>query len=135
MVQVGSHQRFHVQGVWQVQDILDACRTCSVVLCIAFLFFQGRRKETKKVERKTHVGRPQLVCSIWALVVIMYYKMLIKVSVCEQYVHPMDCQYHRWQGSHASGMVRAQGSRVSRYSSSWFPDIITLKSNQVTEVS
>jgi hypothetical protein len=39
MVQAGGNQRFYVHKFWWVQDIPDACRTHSAVLCVVFLLF------------------------------------------------------------------------------------------------
>jgi hypothetical protein len=42
-----SSQRFPVHEFGWVQNFPGACRTCSAVLCIEFLFFRNRKKKEK----------------------------------------------------------------------------------------
>jgi hypothetical protein len=68
-----------------IQNVSVSCRTLSVVLCIVFLLFQVRRKEsTKKKKRRNGfpVGRQTTTdgLSARASLAIMYYKTLIDVN-------------------------------------------------------
>jgi hypothetical protein len=84
MAQAGRSPRFSVCELWQVQNIPDACRTCSADLCIVFLLFQERRKEVKKIiiinkgsTAFQQAGQQLPVCSSWASRAVMCYKKLI----------------------------------------------------------
>jgi hypothetical protein len=48
---VGNRQKFHNHEFWWVQDIPDAYRTHSTVLCIEILLF-GERKNKKSITTK-----------------------------------------------------------------------------------
>jgi hypothetical protein len=50
--QAGSSPRFCICKLWRVQDIPDACRTCSAIHFIAILLFQERRKAKNKFKKK-----------------------------------------------------------------------------------
>jgi hypothetical protein len=65
--------RFCVCILWKVQGVPDACRTCSVILCVLLLLFQDRRKEAKKKRKENSfwLGGPRITLAI------MCYKELI----------------------------------------------------------
>jgi hypothetical protein len=42
--------------LWQIQEVPDACRTCSVVLSIAFCFSKGGEKKPKEKGKNNFLG-------------------------------------------------------------------------------
>lgn len=57
MAKAGGTRRFHVHELWRIQDVPDACSTCSAVLHIVILLCQVPRQEKRnhKIERKKKV--------------------------------------------------------------------------------
>jgi hypothetical protein len=61
--QAGSSQRFCVQEFWWVQDIPEAYRAHSAVLCVDFLLF-GERKKEGKIKRKSGSPAGSLLAAV-----------------------------------------------------------------------
>jgi hypothetical protein len=72
--QAGRSPRFCVLELWQVQDIPDAYRTHSAVLCIVFM--HNQKKKERKKEKEKELSSRSAVPGLLGLFVIHCKKLI-----------------------------------------------------------